>query len=506
MKCRKCGTTIPIHAGPGKQDLARAPVVRADSLKPQVPRGAGRKTPEAPQAAVMEAPVPDVAAQPPAAEWHAGIEGKPVGPMTLHEFERRIGEGSITEETFVWKEGMDGWKQIPEVPELMVILRRSMRPIAAPPPSMPMRAKQQVARPVPAPTVPKPTAPISSRKSPLQPVASHPVVTESSRNPALGSRIPTPVSQAATRGATALAAAPEGWAGALEGLDEHQAKPEVASSPQVQEAPASRPLSVPEAPIPHIDMPSPNEHGLRPSYESLMVQLQKTRKQHPLVIPFAVLAAVVFGVTIGFVVFGDQKTKIVKQVVEVPVKAEDKADEKTAAVDSNDEAGETAEGSGDDAPAAPGKPGSGSGTKASGASTSDAGSTKEVKGLQGLAGLDDLAGPSSGPKGPSSSSAGGEPLSTSQIQSTVAKYQTSVKRGCWERALMSRDKDAPSSARVTVAISVASSGNVTGASSSGDPRGYTGLASCITQRVRGWQFPRSSGSTTVNVPFVFAAQ
>ena len=33
-----------------------------------------------------------------------------------------------------------------------------------------------------------------------------------------------------------------------------------------------------------------------------------------------------------------------------------------------------------------------------------------------------------------------------------------------------------------------------------------GLAGCIASRVRGWQFPAAGGPTTVNVPFVFAAQ
>jgi hypothetical protein len=43
-------------------------------------------------------------------------------------------------------------------------------------------------------------------------------------------------------------------------------------------------------------------------------------------------------------------------------------------------------------------------------------------------------------------------------------------------------------------------------STSGDPRGYPGLASCIAGRVRGWQFPATGGSSTAIVPFVFAAQ
>jgi TonB family protein len=88
----------------------------------------------------------------------------------------------------------------------------------------------------------------------------------------------------------------------------------------------------------------------------------------------------------------------------------------------------------------------------------------------------------------------------------VSRYTGSVKRSCWQPALDSRDPNAPTSARVVVTITVAGSGSVQNVSTSGDPRGYPGLANCIAGRVRGWQFPPSSGSTTVNVPFVFAAQ
>lgn len=81
-----------------------------------------------------------------------------------------------------------------------------------------------------------------------------------------------------------------------------------------------------------------------------------------------------------------------------------------------------------------------------------------------------------------------------------------MKRSCWQPALDARSKDAPTSARVNVAIVVSPSGSVQSVSTSGDPKGYPGLASCIAARVKGWQFASSSGSTTVNVPFVFAAQ
>jgi predicted Zn finger-like uncharacterized protein len=132
---------------------------------------------------------------------------------------------------------------------------------------------------------------------------------------------------------------------------------------------------------------------------------------------------------------------------------------------------------------------------------------KGISGLKGLSGLNGL-GPSHGPdtSGPSGASVGTGQLDSGQIQSTVARYTGSVKRACWQPALDTRDKDAPTTARVSVAITVLPSGSVQNAAVGGDPRGYRGLAQCISSRVRGWQFPPSGDTTTVNVPFVFAAQ
>jgi hypothetical protein len=134
------------------------------------------------------------------------------------------------------------------------------------------------------------------------------------------------------------------------------------------------------------------------------------------------------------------------------------------------------------------------------------------EGLSGLKGLDGLRpaggpGPGSSPGTSSGSSSGsGGQLDSGQIQSTVSRYTGSVKRSCWQPALDSKDPSAPSSARVTVTITVGPSGNVQNVTTTGDPRGYPGLAGCIAGRVRSWQFPATGGTTTANVPFVFAAQ
>ncbi|HEX3777459.1 MAG TPA: AgmX/PglI C-terminal domain-containing protein, partial [Polyangiaceae bacterium] len=144
------------------------------------------------------------------------------------------------------------------------------------------------------------------------------------------------------------------------------------------------------------------------------------------------------------------------------------------------------------------------GVAKTGPSTDGDKALSNLKGLSGLNGLGPSRGPDTG--GPSGNSVGTGQLDSGQIQSTVARYTGSVKRACWQPALDTRDKDAPTTARVNVAITVQASGSVSAASADGDPRGYRGLAQCISSRVHGWQFPPSGDTTTVKIPFVFAAQ
>ncbi len=127
--------------------------------------------------------------------------------------------------------------------------------------------------------------------------------------------------------------------------------------------------------------------------------------------------------------------------------------------------------------------------------------------LPTLPGLQDLpAGPASGPSGPGRPEASSGKLTSAQLHKTVSGYQGSVKRRCWEPALSTRDRNAPSSARVEVKITIAPSGSVRDVKASGDPRGYAGLSTCIERRIRSWRFPPPGGSQTVKVPFVFAQQ
>jgi hypothetical protein len=117
-----------------------------------------------------------------------------------------------------------------------------------------------------------------------------------------------------------------------------------------------------------------------------------------------------------------------------------------------------------------------------------------------------MGAPSTNEEEPSNETAMGERLTGAEIQRTVYRYQPSVRHSCWQRQLANRDPSAPSTAKVTVTMTIAPTGKVIKASTSGEAQGYPGLSGCIADKVKGWTFPKALSSTTAQVPFTFAAQ
>lgn len=72
----------------------------------------------------MAAP-PEVPQRAPYDLWHVAIQDVPVGPMTRAELGRKIETGAVTAESLCWREGMDDWRPLGELPELAQLLRRS---------------------------------------------------------------------------------------------------------------------------------------------------------------------------------------------------------------------------------------------------------------------------------------------------------------------------------------------------------------------------------------------
>ncbi|MGC4091330.1 MAG: GYF domain-containing protein [Polyangiaceae bacterium] len=220
----------------------------------------------------------------------------------------------------------------------------------------------------------------------------------------------------------------------------------------------------------------------------------------------AMVVAIFFGVTLGYVLFGKNQQAQVEapKTPETPVAATPSANAPTVAAPTEQKQDDTPVIQGD-SKAGPKGQGSGKTTVAKTETEVKSGGPKNPLGLSGLT-PPATKGPSDVGSTGSTGSSGSGQLDSAQLSSVVQRYTPSVKRSCWQPALDGRDRDAPTSARVSVSITIGPSGSVQDASTSGDPPGYRGLAQCIAGRVRGWQFPPSGGSTTVKVPFVFVAQ
>lgn len=114
-----------------------------------------------------------------------------------------------------------------------------------------------------------------------------------------------------------------------------------------------------------------------------------------------------------------------------------------------------------------------------------------------------LSGPS-GPVADSKGSGAGGQRSQGELEGVVNRNKPGTRR-CWDRAVEAAPASAPRSVKINVSFTVTASGSVTGVSASGGDA-YPGLASCLVSRISAWQFPPSSGSDSVNVPFGFNRQ
>lgn len=153
MTCRRCGEEILIRGQflGGSESGATPPPGGGSAL------GAGfRKQAPAPP------PPPAASAQ----QWHVAIQDSPVGPLRREDVAARIADGSLDGESLAWRDGMEDWQPVREIPELARLL--SGRPSAAAPPPPPSSPG------FPSPTA-EPTPQPSPPAAPLPPPASAPV-------------------------------------------------------------------------------------------------------------------------------------------------------------------------------------------------------------------------------------------------------------------------------------------------------------------------------------------
>lgn len=553
---------------------------RPPNAPPSEPQGAGIAGAFARSAA---ADAPPAAARAAASEdWYVGIGGVPLGPVKVAVIRDKALAGVVDGESLVWREGLDEWRPLKTIPELLeavsgpIALRRSSGQIpAVSPPAAP--AAEAPRPPAPAATPPAPHAAPAPRAAPAPHVSTSmkaltppntvhapsttltpsaavappttaltppttaltpPVAAVTPPAPPPSQPMATPAPSdahvvapiAPAAAAAATTALTNGKTAPLHVLSDPFAAPAAATPVPAAATPAAAPAPLPEpaiappastaaaaaaAPEPSLPVPSapvpsapsaPSSTAgttapVKPAMEADLgdlVRVPRPTAHHPMAYAFVVAAAVFSGVA-AWALFAKapQQIVVVQQAASAPVKTE--AKEKEPDTQTQVEVGDVVPGA-TGAAARPGVAQLGPRPKASAAASSGpAPAPLDTSGFSNT-----VPGPVNAPVG--APPVGGGQLSQGEISGVVAQNQALVKRKCWQPALESRSTNGPTNARVNGSITIGPSGNVDAASANGAERDFPGLSSCIAGRMKGWKFPPSGSSTTVNVPFVFAGQ
>lgn len=190
MDCRRCGHNITIRADmrideaeevepSAKPSVRLAGAARSGSVVgpnplsgPRAPRGstltgAHAATPVAHGGSALGADfrrnatsAPEAPRTTPLDQWHVAINDVPVGPLRREEILKKMAAGAVTADSLCWREGLDDWRPLRDVPELAALLRRSLTaepmargpvprgPAAAPPRAAPTPRAAPAARPM----------------------------------------------------------------------------------------------------------------------------------------------------------------------------------------------------------------------------------------------------------------------------------------------------------------------------------------------------------------------
>jgi len=400
-------------------------------------------------------------------EWYVGINGVPVGPVRLSELRRKAAAGLITEESLVWREGFEEWLPLRTFPELVAMLKDA-------------GSNRASLTPAPGPNAQsnRPMAPPGASRGPGAMVPS----MAARPNP------PPRAGAAAARNNVVALASRRATAEKIDGFGEPAVDEDIKF--ETETPPPVAPAGDPFFPATASTMTSPVDSR---GHSGLGTRLAESRRAHPAAWLVVGLGGMFLGVAAMVFLLPKANSKPTVQIVSVMVP--------TPAAPAGAGEGEATVGP-IEVSAAATKPTTG-GTK--GPKTPDpAAGTPAATPLTGLTGLTGLVGGPTAPSGGTAKSGGGGQLVAADVERVVQSHRAFVKRQCWETALAGRPPSAPSSARVLVSMNVAPDGKVQSATATGGD-GYPGLATCVQGQVRNWAFPPSDGST-VQVPFVFAAQ
>lgn len=443
-------------------------------------------------------------------EWYVGINGVPVGPVRLTEFRAKIQSGAVNGESLVWRDGFEEWLPLRNFPELVEVLKAATQAAESAPGSF--GRSNSGARPLSA---------IASSALRSKSTAGMAAVTSAS------SLAPSPQASSGA-GATARSNVIAFGKGATaEKLDFEQAQPQADpfAAPVAVPVVAPDPFASPLAPAPS-PAAAPDPFGAGAPFASAPVAAnfapmsapisasatvappseQPRRGGIPLAGWFAIAAALGLGVVGGSVLSAKDPPPPTVQIVTVSAVAPAAPVPTDTAVARPDtsvvpSASVAAVGTGPKMAGVVPKAGA-TPEKTAEPATPQVGAVPAVGGVPAIGGV---GGPSPGPGGPNPGGGGGEKLTSEQISSVVNGGRNALKRACWEPALGARAANGPSTAKVSVAMTIGPDGRVQSANASGGD-GFPTLASCIGGRVRSWVFPQSGTTTQTTPVFNFVAQ
>jgi predicted Zn finger-like uncharacterized protein len=515
MKCRRCGhdilidghsmpqsvppspataprrtgsSTVSVMPGPGRGGSGShaAPVPRAGTA-PGLPRpAASRSKPPSGLSADFRR---HVAAPPEVPQrsapydlWHVAIQDVPVGPMTRDELSRKIDAGAVTPESLCWREGMDDWRPLGDLPELAQLLRRTREPVrpgrARPPPSVPASASGSHGG---SRSAPLPTPPFDE----LQDEEGGEATRISEFTPPVSASAPLPLFPPAQPQQATPAPAPRGFA----------PPPAAAAQAAVQQAAAT---PQPNAPLPSVEtqahVPAPRGPGL------------------------TVSGGIAVGLLAGILLLGgpmmyqhfwggysakqepsEQTTPAAK--VEAPRPPAPVA-EPTLEIPDEEPAP-------DDKAAAPVRTPARTNKPAVAKPETTEKPVKQLSDEQRKL-IERMGGGSS--NDPDLSRVGGNrgeqsvsgpvaaALTPAQLNKVVQDNKSQLQR-CYETALRAAGGKQDAAIKITVNVVVGSSGTTKSVSTQGD--GLGNMTDCIRGAVKRWRFPQSGGESEIQFPLVF---
>ena len=452
MVCRQCGDEIVIR-GDGAR---RTPVPPTG-----VHEGTGGLS-----AGFQQHVTGSHAAMPEVADfWHVAINDIPVGPMRRDEVGRKMAVGAVGLDSLAWREGLDDWLPVKQIPELMTLWQTA----------------HSAGLPVP------------------QAAAAGAMASGGGVGPA----------DRATMAPVGTATQVPAQVPAMELIDGHGSSPGQNIS----------------GPLPTLSSVPPPPSDTSSNSNSQMTQLPRFAENEsggkqslgwqPM---FALVCGGAFILAVGALLGAKMLAPTPQQTVAVPVpppaapaveapvkpepKVEEPADEagdeeELIVLEPEDIAGEPT--------TAPRK--SAGNAKSSSGRTGGGGKnanlTAEQREMLERMGGSNFGDPSA-LKRPTSSALGGrggnsgQSLTAAQLASVVNKGKRSLQR-CYETAL--RGSGSTDTVRLDVEITVSPNGNVTSVKTKG--QSLPGMDKCISSTARTWRFPKAGASTTTQFPILF---